>query len=56
MRLLIAALLTAGISVGAAGPAFAKPDIPVTVTGEPNGGICVTVSYQVPQCVDLGQP
>jgi len=55
-RLLIASLLTAGITVGAAAPAFAKPDIPITVTGEPNGGVCVTISYQVPQCIDLGQP
>ena len=55
-RLVIASLLTAGITVGAAAPAFAKPDIPITVTGEPNGGICVTISRQVPQCIDLGQP
>ena len=55
-RILTASLLVAGFTVGAAAPAFAKPDIPVTVTGEPNGGICVTISRQVPQCVDLGQP
>ena len=58
MRLLMTALLTAGISLGVAAPAFAKPDIPVTVTGEPNNGVCVTVSVSDPvtQCVDLGQP
>jgi hypothetical protein len=56
MRLLVTALITAGITIGAAAPALAKPDIPVTVTGNGNGGICVTISYQVPQCVDLGQP
>jgi hypothetical protein len=56
MRLLVTALLTAGITLGVAAPALAKPDIPVTVTGEPNGGVCVTISYQVPQCIDLGQP
>jgi hypothetical protein len=56
MRLLTTAVLTAGVTFGFAGPALAKPDIPVTVTGEPNGGICVTISEQVPQCVDLGQP
>ena len=55
-RILTASLLVAGFTIGAAAPAFAKPDIPVTVTGEPNGGICVTISRQVPQCVDLGQP
>ena len=55
-RLLTASLLTAGMLAGFAAPAFAKPDIPITVTGEPNGGICVTISRQVPQCVDLGQP
>ena len=55
-RLLTASLITAGIFAGTAAPAFAKPDIPITVTGEPNGGICVTISKQVPQCVDLGQP
>ena len=57
-RLLIASVLTAGITIGAAAPAFAKPDLPVTVTGEPNNGICVTVTVTDPvtQCVDLGQP
>ena len=57
-RLLIASVLTAGFTVGVAAPAFARPDLPVTVTGEPNNGVCVTVSVSDPvtQCVDLGQP
>ena len=55
-RLLIASLLTVGFVAGASAPAFAKTL--VTVTGEPNNGICVTVSVSDPvtQCVDLGQP
>jgi len=34
---------------------MAKPDIPVGVGGEPNGGVCVYAFTWVPQCVDTGQ-
>ena len=45
------------LATGLAAPAQAgPPPIPVGVSGEPNNGICVTISYMVPQCVDLGQP
>jgi hypothetical protein len=56
LGLLVTALIATGITIGAAAPAFAKPDIPVTVTGNGNGGVCVNISYEVPQCVDLGRP
>ena len=58
MRRLLLATIAVGITAGAAAPALAKPNVPpvpVTVTGNGNNGVCVTVSYQVPQCVDLGQ-
>lgn len=53
-RLVLAsvAITVAGIS---AAPAMAKPDIPVGVGGEPNGGVCVYAFDWVPQCVDTGQ-
>ena len=56
MRILLTTVLAAGIVVGAGAPAFAKTL--VTVTGEPNNGVCVTetVTAPVTQCVDLGQP
>ena len=52
-----AALIGAlGLTTGFAAPALAgPPPIPVTVTGEPNNGICVQISYMVPQCIDIGQ-
>jgi hypothetical protein len=58
MRILVIAALAVGIVAGASAPALASPNIPVTVTGEPNNGICVTVSVSSPvtQCVDLGKP
>jgi hypothetical protein len=58
VRRLLIGTIAAGIAVGAALPSFAQPvvpPVPVTVTGHGNGGVCVTISYQVPQCVDLGQ-
>ena len=57
MRRLLIGTIAAGIAAGAAAPALAgPPPIPVGVTGNGNGGICVTVSYMVPQCIDFGQP
>ena len=53
-RLVLAsvAITVAGIS---AAPAMAKPDIPVGVGGNGNGGVCVYAFHWVPQCVDTGQ-
>ena len=52
-------LVLASVAVTVAGlsavPAMAKPDIPVGVGGEPNGGVCVYAFTWVPQCVDTGQ-
>ncbi len=52
-------LVLASVAVAVAGfsavPAMAKPDIPVGVGGEPNGGVCVYAFHWVPQCVDTGQ-
>jgi hypothetical protein len=52
-------LVLASVAVAVAGfsavPAMAKPDIPVGVGGEPNGGVCVYAFTWVPQCVDTGQ-
>lgn len=57
MRRLLIGTIAAGIAAGAATPALAgPPPIPVTVTGHPNGGICVQVSSMDPQCVDFGKP
>jgi hypothetical protein len=59
MRILVTAVLAVGIVAGASAPALASTNkIPVTITGEPNNGICVTVSVSDPitQCIDLGQP
>ena len=53
-RVLVAAAAIAVIG-GVAAPAMAKPDVPVSVYGEPNGGICVAAFHWVPQCVDTGQ-
>jgi len=53
-----AAAIVGGVaaSTGAAASVVAgPPPVPVGVTGNGNNGICVTISYQVPQCVDLGQ-
>ena len=62
MRRLALAIATAAVAGGAAastGTAASvvagPPPLPVGVTGHGNNGVCVTVSYQVPQCVDLGQ-
>ena len=59
MRRLILAATALGIAAGFTAPALASPTapppLPVTVTGNGNNGVCVTISYQVPQCVDLGQ-
>jgi hypothetical protein len=51
-------LTTAAIALagGVAAPALATELPPIVgVGGNGNGGVCVTISYQVPQCVDLGQ-
>ena len=53
-RVLFAAVAVAVIG-GAAAPALAKPDVPVSVYGEENGGVCVAAFHWVPQCVDTGQ-
>jgi len=50
--LAVVAVVVAGLS---AAPAMAKPDIPVGVGGEENGGVCVYAFHWVPQCVDTGQ-
>lgn len=58
MRRLVLLSAATCLLAGGVAPALAKPDVPpvpVGVSGNGNGGICVTVSYQVPQCVDLGQ-
>lgn len=56
MRTVFTAALAIGIVVGVSAPAFAG--LPVTVTGEPNNGVCVTETATAPvtQCIDLGQP
>jgi hypothetical protein len=56
MRILVTAGLAVAFVAGASAPAFAQQI--VTVTGEPNNGVCVTVNTSDPvtQCVDLGQP
>ena len=58
MRLVLTTLMTLGFVAALNAPAFASPNVPVTVTGEPNNGICVTVTVGDPvkQCIDLGQP
>jgi len=58
VRTALTAVLTIGILAGASAPAFASPNLPVTITGEPNNGICVTVTVSDPltQCIDLGRP
>jgi hypothetical protein len=57
MRRLVLSLVALGLATGFAAPALAgPPPIPVGVSGEPNNGICVTISYMTPQCIDLGQP
>src|SRR4051794_26077860 len=57
VRRLLIGTIAVGIAAGAAAPALAgPPPIPVTVTGHPNGGICVQVSSLDPQCLDLGKP
>lgn len=60
MRILLTAVMTVGFLAGVSGPALASANVPVTVTGEPNNGVCVTVavsvSEPVKQCIDLGQP
>ncbi|HET6817643.1 MAG TPA: hypothetical protein VFH66_10510 [Mycobacteriales bacterium] len=52
-------LVLASVAVAVAGfsavPAMAKPDIPVGVGGNGNGGVCVYAFSWVPQCVDTGQ-
>ncbi|MDQ1696894.1 MAG: hypothetical protein QOJ03_2247 [Frankiaceae bacterium] len=58
VRRLIIGTVAVGIAAAAAAPALASPPVPpvpVGVTGNGNNGVCVTVSYQVPQCIDLGQ-
>jgi hypothetical protein len=49
------ATVAAAVIAGAATPAFAKPDVPVSVYGDSNGGVCVAAFHWVPQCVDTGQ-
>ena len=58
MRTALTAVMTAGIVAGLRAPALASANVPVTVTGEANNGVCVTVSVSDPvtQCIDLGQP
>ena len=57
MRRMVLGTVALGLAIGCAAPALAgPPSIPVTVTGEPNNGICVQISYMVPQCIDLGEP
>jgi hypothetical protein len=58
MRIVLTTVMTLGFIAGVSAPALASVDGPVTVTGEPNNGICVTVSVSDPvkQCIDLGQP
>jgi hypothetical protein len=54
---LLIGTIAVGIAAGAAAPALAgPPPIPVTITGHPNGGICVIISDQEPQCIDFGKP
>jgi hypothetical protein len=55
MRRVLFATIAAAVIGGAAAPALAKPDVPVSVYGNGNGGICVAAFHWVPQCVDTGQ-
>ncbi len=52
-RFVLFSAVLAGSLAGLAGPAVAAPDLPPLV-GVHNGedGLCVTVSLQVPFCVD----
>ena len=54
MRRLLIGIVAVGITAGAAVPALAG--LPITISGEENNGVCVTVSDLPKQCVDLGQP
>ena len=57
LRTVVLSFSALSLTIGVAAPALAgPPPIPVTVTGEPNNGICVQVSSMVPQCIDIGQP
>jgi ABC-type Fe2+-enterobactin transport system substrate-binding protein len=58
MRIVLTAVMTVGFLAGVSAPALASANVPVTVTGEANNGVCVTVSVSDPvkQCIDLGQP
>lgn len=56
MRRLVLTATALVLAGGAAAPALAGELPPIIgVGGNGNGGVCVTISYQVPQCVDLGQ-
>jgi hypothetical protein len=62
VRRIALATTTIALAGGLVAPAFTTasvvagpPPLPVGVSGHGNNGVCVWISEQVPQCVDLGQ-